>query len=196
MESLTSRPYFSMLADECVEISTTEELSICCRWIVNGKPEMHFHGVLHISSLDAATIADAICSVLGFKNLDFRKLVGQSYGLHPLCLPQASTSKLLMLFLRSMRCLEQWESYGSSSTTHPKGQNLSRKSSLSSNYLSLRLRSLVTPGGCHMNAVYGLFIESFLPLPSRVMLNWVMLKHMVYRRRYGCSRPAVAAPIV
>ena len=42
IESLKSRPYFSVLADECVDISTTEELSICCRWIVNGKPEEHF----------------------------------------------------------------------------------------------------------------------------------------------------------
>ena len=34
IESVKSSPYFSVLADECVYISTTEELSICCRWIV------------------------------------------------------------------------------------------------------------------------------------------------------------------
>ena len=77
MESLRSSPYFSVLADECVDISTTEELSICCRWIVNGKPEKHFVTVLHISNLDAATISDAICSLLESKNLDYHKLVGQ-----------------------------------------------------------------------------------------------------------------------
>ena len=79
MESLRSSPYFSVLADECVDISTTEELSICCRWIVNGKPEEHFLTVLHISALDAANISDAICSFLESKNLDYRKLVGQGY---------------------------------------------------------------------------------------------------------------------
>ncbi len=31
IESLKSRPYFSVLADECVDISTREELSICCQ---------------------------------------------------------------------------------------------------------------------------------------------------------------------
>ena len=47
MDSLASTPYFSVLADECVDISTTEELSICCRWMmVNGKPEEHFLTVL------------------------------------------------------------------------------------------------------------------------------------------------------
>ena len=48
IESLKSSPYFSVLADECVDINTTEELSICCRWIVNGKLEKRFLTVLHI----------------------------------------------------------------------------------------------------------------------------------------------------
>ena len=65
MESLRSSPYFSVLADECVDISTTEELSICCRWIV--KPEEHFLTVLHNFALDAANISDAICSFLESK---------------------------------------------------------------------------------------------------------------------------------
>ena len=68
-----------MLADECVDISTTEELPICCRWIVNGKPEEHFLTVLHICAQDAATISDAISSSLESKNLDYRKLIGQGY---------------------------------------------------------------------------------------------------------------------
>ena len=39
VSSLASSPYFSVLADECEDISTAEELSICCRWITNGKTE-------------------------------------------------------------------------------------------------------------------------------------------------------------
>ena len=31
--------YFSILVDVCQDISTQEELSICGRWLVNGKPE-------------------------------------------------------------------------------------------------------------------------------------------------------------
>ena len=34
--------YFSILADESLDISTKEELSICGTWLVNGKPEDHF----------------------------------------------------------------------------------------------------------------------------------------------------------
>ena len=40
--SLQESPYFSILAEECQDISTREELSICGRWLVDGKPEEHF----------------------------------------------------------------------------------------------------------------------------------------------------------
>ena len=56
--SLKSSPYFFVLADECVDISTT---------------------VLHICAQDAATISDAISSFLESKNLDYHKLIGQGY---------------------------------------------------------------------------------------------------------------------
>lgn len=40
VKSLASSPYFSILADECCNISTTEELSICClmdhKWRARG----------------------------------------------------------------------------------------------------------------------------------------------------------------
>ncbi len=78
VKSLTSSPYFSVLADECADVSSTE-LSICCRWIVNGKPEEHFLTILHLPALDAATISEAICSFLESKNLNYHKLVGQGY---------------------------------------------------------------------------------------------------------------------
>ena len=68
-----------MLADECVDISTAEELSICCWWIVNRKTEEHFLTVLHICAQDASTISDVINSFLESKNLDYRKLIGQGY---------------------------------------------------------------------------------------------------------------------
>ena len=79
VSSLASSSYFSVLADECEDISTAEELSICCRWITNGKPEEHFVTLLHITATDSATISNAICSYLKSKNLDYHKLVGQGY---------------------------------------------------------------------------------------------------------------------
>ena len=69
-------PFFSILADECVDISTQEELSVCCRWIVNGQPEEHFLSILHVLACDAA---EALESFISARNLDYRKLVGQGY---------------------------------------------------------------------------------------------------------------------
>lgn len=78
-DSLKSSTYFSVLADECQDISTAEELSICCRWIVNGKPDEHFLTVLHITSANAATISHEIRSFLESTKLNYIKLVGQAY---------------------------------------------------------------------------------------------------------------------
>ena len=76
MYSLQESPYFSILTDECQDISTQEE-SICGRWLVNGKPEEHFLTVLHVRSTDAGTMAEALQSFLQQKQLDLRKLIGQ-----------------------------------------------------------------------------------------------------------------------
>ena len=79
LESLKANPFFSILADECQDISTQEELSIHFRWIVNGCPKEHFMTILHVKSTDADTITKAITSYLQKKNLNCRKLVGQGY---------------------------------------------------------------------------------------------------------------------
>ena len=76
--SLQKSACFSILADECQDISTQEELSIYGRWLVNGKPEEHFLTVLHVRSTDAGNITEALQS-LQQKPLDLRKLTGQGY---------------------------------------------------------------------------------------------------------------------
>ena len=78
--SLQESPDFYILADECQNIRTQEELSIYGRWLVNGKPEEHFLTVLHVCSTDAGTITEALQSFLQQKQLDLRKLIGQGYG--------------------------------------------------------------------------------------------------------------------
>ena len=79
LESLKANPVFSILADECQDVSTQGGLSICLRWIVNGCHEEHFMTILHVKSTDAVTITKAITSYLQQKNLNCRKLVGQGY---------------------------------------------------------------------------------------------------------------------
>ena len=77
--SLQKSPNFSILADECEDIITQEELSICGRLLVNRKPEKHFLTLLHICSTDVGTIAEALQSFLQQEQLDLRKLIGQGY---------------------------------------------------------------------------------------------------------------------
>ena len=79
LESLRSSPFFSILADECKDISTQEELSICFHWMVNGVPEEHFLKVLHIKSTDAKEITRALTTYISDKELEYTKLVGQGY---------------------------------------------------------------------------------------------------------------------
>ena len=80
MNSLRCSPFFSVLADECQDISTQKEQSICCRWLVNGCPEEHFLTVLYVKSTDAETISATITSFISENNLDCRRVVGQGYN--------------------------------------------------------------------------------------------------------------------
>ena len=50
LQSLKESSHFTILADECEDITTAEELSICGWWVVNGRPEEHFLTILHISA--------------------------------------------------------------------------------------------------------------------------------------------------
>ena len=73
------KPLFSIMADECKEISTQEDLSICCGWMVNGCPEEHFLTILHVKSTDAEEITRALTTYVSDKELEYTKLVGQGY---------------------------------------------------------------------------------------------------------------------
>ena len=42
LKQLHNAPFFSIMADECTEVTTIEELTICCRWVESGVPEEHF----------------------------------------------------------------------------------------------------------------------------------------------------------
>ncbi|KAI6659401.1 Zinc finger protein [Oopsacas minuta] len=79
IQSLRSSPCFSILADECQDISIQEELPICCRWIVDGYPEEHFVDILHVKDVDAVSITQALTTFIEVNNLDYRRFVGQGY---------------------------------------------------------------------------------------------------------------------
>ena len=78
-KSLNDSPFFSIMADESQDITSQEELSICCRWIVNGCPEEHFFTILHVTSTNAKAITAALTSFIETKGLEYHKLIGQGY---------------------------------------------------------------------------------------------------------------------
>ena len=72
--SLQASQFFTIMADECKDVSTQEELPIiiCCRWVVDGHAEEHFMTILHIKSLDAESITAAITAYVESKGFSFR----------------------------------------------------------------------------------------------------------------------------
>ena len=79
LQSLKSSQCFTIMADECQDISSQEELSICFRWLVNGCPEEHYLTTLYAKATDAEAITAEITSYMSEKNLEYKKLVGQGY---------------------------------------------------------------------------------------------------------------------
>ena len=47
---------FSLMADECTNVTTVEELSLFCRWVEDGVPVEHFLEIVSLKSADAKTI--------------------------------------------------------------------------------------------------------------------------------------------
>ena len=67
---------FSLMADECTDVTTVEELSIFCRWVEDGVPVEHFLEIVPLKSADAKTIYSTLVEFLKEKNIQIRKLVG------------------------------------------------------------------------------------------------------------------------
>ena len=49
-------PFFSLMADECVDVANIEELSVYCRWVKNLVPVEHFMEILPLKKTNAQSI--------------------------------------------------------------------------------------------------------------------------------------------
>ena len=82
-ESLLARlqnaRYFSLLADECTDITTIEELSVVCRWVENGLPVEHFIEIIPLKKADAQTIYATLVDYLKVKGVQISKLIGMGF---------------------------------------------------------------------------------------------------------------------
>ena len=87
-ESLLSRlqqgPYYALMAEECTDVATLEEMSIFCRWVENGLPVEHFIDIVPLKSTDAESIFTALIECLKQKGIKLAPLVGMGFdGAHP-----------------------------------------------------------------------------------------------------------------
>ena len=72
-------PFYSIMADECTDVSTVEELPHFFRWIENGEPTEHFIDLLPVKRTDAESIYSALVECLKSKNIQLSNLIGMGF---------------------------------------------------------------------------------------------------------------------
>ena len=79
LKRLCQAPFYSLMADECTDITTVEELSIYYRWVEDGLPVEHFLDIIPLMKADAKTIYTILVDVLRVKDIPLSKLVGMGF---------------------------------------------------------------------------------------------------------------------
>ena len=76
LADLKSCQFFSLMADESVDVSTKEELSICGRWLKNGKAVEHFLGITYAQKVNAKALTSYLLKFLNDRGICLSKLRG------------------------------------------------------------------------------------------------------------------------
>ena len=72
--------YWSLMADETQDCSTTEQMSICIRYVNNANEVGEdFMGFVKVERMDAQSIADTLISTVQWWGLNMSCLVAQGY---------------------------------------------------------------------------------------------------------------------
>ena len=71
--------FFSIMADECTDVTTIEELTICCHWVESGVPEEHFIEILPLKKANAESIYSASVEYCREKNIPLGRLIGMGF---------------------------------------------------------------------------------------------------------------------
>lgn len=103
----------SILSDECPGYLHKKELSICCRWFVDGRPEEHFFLTVWYTSVkatNAQTIANAIISFISDKNLEYSRLVGLGYEVYTVFI-HCSCHPLQLASIQAAQSVSVWKEY-------------------------------------------------------------------------------------
>ena len=76
---LCKAPFYSVMADECTDITTSEELSLFFRWAEDGEPVEHFFDIIPLKKADAAYIYTTLTDWFKKKGIQPSKLVGMGF---------------------------------------------------------------------------------------------------------------------
>ena len=76
---LKASPFYSIMADESTDISSKEELSVCGRWIKNGKAVEHFLGIVHAKEITAKALTRYLLDFLQEHGIPIQKLRGLGF---------------------------------------------------------------------------------------------------------------------
>ena len=75
LKQLHKAHFFSIMAEECIDITTIEELTICCHWMKSGVPKEHFIDILPLKKANAESIYSASVEYCREKNIQLGRLI-------------------------------------------------------------------------------------------------------------------------
>lgn len=79
LNRLQKASYYSIMADECTDITTVEELAIFCRWEENDSPVESFVELVPLTKADAESISTVLIKCLKEKNLQVGNIIGMGF---------------------------------------------------------------------------------------------------------------------
>ena len=79
LKRLRQVPFYSIMAGECTNVSTIEELSIYCGWIENGKATEHFIEIVPLKNAGAENLHFQLMDCFKKKNIPVSKLIGMGF---------------------------------------------------------------------------------------------------------------------
>ena len=68
-----------LMADECTDVATIEEMSVFCHWEEGGSPEEHFFEIVHLKQANTESLYSAPVESLKEKQLQVSKIVGMGF---------------------------------------------------------------------------------------------------------------------
>ena len=71
--------FFDYMADKCTGVTTTEELTICCRWVESSVPEKKFIEILPLKKANAEIIYYSLVEYWREKNIQLGRHIGMGF---------------------------------------------------------------------------------------------------------------------